>query len=62
MKLNLVQFGAIWGWSCKVRKPMVRALKAAQQLRAEADSASGNLEVAALQPVAASLEVEATQP
>ncbi len=53
---------AVDGKRRKVRKPMVRALKAAQQLRAEADSASGNLEVAALQPVAASLEVEATQP
>ena len=38
----------------KPRQPMVRALKAAQSLRAQADSGAGNPETSALQPTAPS--------
>lgn len=49
----------------KSRKPMVRALKAAQQLRAQADQANvsaGNSDAPALQPTAPSDAVEEPRP
>lgn len=47
------------GKSRKSRRPMVRALKAAQALRAQADSAAGNPEALAVQPAAPSGAQEA---
>ena len=54
---------ATGGKGRKSRRPMVRALKAAQNLRAQADAASaGNPQSAALQPVAPSGSEEETRP
>lgn len=46
----------------KSRKPMVRALKAAQTLRAQADAEAGNPQTSALQPAVPSGGVEETCP